>query len=202
MFDPRLVGHAPRRSTEPGPVEDLDEGRAGSVLLTDARTRVARSTSIRCRPKYARALTENSIRQLSKHSGCEDAEERYAVLYDFVHHNLGSSTLANAGSAASTLTIVDDDLLDTPSHVRRIFGAAMADLNATSPPPKVDLVGRHLEMIGMDTTIHRVKGDVRSEEVLRRLVDADVVICATDTHGSRTAMLTGGPRLAPATDPR
>jgi molybdopterin-synthase adenylyltransferase len=86
------------------------------------------------------------------------------------------------------LTIVDDDVLDGPSNLRRVFGATVADLNASTPPAKVDVVGRHLDVIGLGTVIARVKGDVRNEEVMSRLVDADVVVCATDTHGSRAAI--------------
>lgn len=43
----------------------------------------------------------NSIRQLNKHPEYGDSENRYATLSDFVHHNLGSATLANAGSATA-----------------------------------------------------------------------------------------------------
>ena len=86
------------------------------------------------------------------------------------------------------LTIVDDDVLDTPSNLRRSFGATAADLNATTPPAKVDVIGRHLDVIGLDTVIARVKGDVRDDEVMRHLIDADLVVCATDTHGSRAAI--------------
>lgn len=83
------------------------------------------------------------------------------------------------------LIIVDDDLLDTPSNVRRIVGARAVDLAVTSAVPKVDVVGRHLADIGLDTEIVRLRADVRAEEPFRTLLDADVVVCATDTHGSR-----------------
>lgn len=43
----------------------------------------------------------HSIRQLGSHPDYSDAEARYATLCDFVHHNLGSATLANAGSATA-----------------------------------------------------------------------------------------------------
>ena len=69
-----------------------------------------------------------------------------------------------------------------------MFGSTAADLRATTPPAKVDVVGRHLDQLGLGTTIRRIKGDVRSENVFRALLDADVVICATDTHGSRAVL--------------
>ncbi len=61
------------------------------------------------------------------------------------------------------ILIVDYDHLDTPSNVRRVFGSTVADLRATAPPHKVDVVGRHLDQIGLGVKIRRVKGDVRTE---------------------------------------
>lgn len=86
------------------------------------------------------------------------------------------------------MTIVDDDTLDTPSNVRRVVGSTAADLHATAPPAKVDVVGRHLEQLGLAVPIHRVKGDVREQHTFRALLDTDIVICATDTHGSRAVL--------------
>jgi len=82
----------------------------------------------------------------------------------------------------------DVDCLDTPSNVRRVFGAAIADLDAAVSPPKVDVVGRHLQQLGFDTRIRRTHADVRSDQAFRQLLDADVVISATDTHGSRAVL--------------
>lgn len=87
-----------------------------------------------------------------------------------------------------SVTIVDQDLLDTSSNVRRVVGSTPSDLRATQPPPKVDVVGRHLDGIGLGVPTRRVNGDVRYEDVFRELLDADVVICATDTHGSRAVV--------------
>ncbi len=87
-----------------------------------------------------------------------------------------------------SITLIDDDLLDTASNVRRVFGSTGADLRATAPAPKVDVVGRHLEELLLDVSIRRVKGDVRTEGIYRALLDTDIVICGTDTHGSRAAV--------------
>jgi hypothetical protein len=103
--------------------------------------------------------------------------------------------------AVSTVTLVDHDALDTPSNVRRVFGSVAADLRATTPPGKVDVVGRHLDQLGLGVTIRRITGDVRSEPIFRALLDADVVICGTDTHGSRAAMNElASPYLLPVID--
>jgi molybdopterin/thiamine biosynthesis adenylyltransferase len=91
--------------------------------------------------------------------------------------------LARMGVAE--IILVDHDSLDTESNVRRVFGSTTADFHLTVPPPKVDVVGRHLEQLGLGVNIQRVNGDVRTEVVFRTLLDADVVINGTDTHGSR-----------------
>jgi molybdopterin/thiamine biosynthesis adenylyltransferase len=83
---------------------------------------------------------------------------------------------------------IEHDRLDTPSNVRRVFGSRQDHLNQVPPPAKVDVVGDHLDAIGLDTTVTRVDADVRVESAFRKLLDCDVVICATDTHGSRAVL--------------
>ena len=87
-----------------------------------------------------------------------------------------------------SVTIVDHDLLDTPSNVRRVAGSTVLDMRQATPPAKVDVVGRHLDQLGLGVPVRRVCGDVRREEVFRELLDVDVVMCATDTHGSRAVL--------------
>jgi molybdopterin/thiamine biosynthesis adenylyltransferase len=94
--------------------------------------------------------------------------------------------LARMGVAE--LTLIDDDVFDTPSNVRRVFGSTIADLNATDPPAKVDVVGRYIDLLGLSPPITRVRADVRRESAFRRLLDTDVVIGATDTRGSRAVV--------------
>jgi hypothetical protein len=89
---------------------------------------------------------------------------------------------------AGAVTIVDSDVLDTPSNVRRVIGSTPGDLRCYTPPAKVDVVGRHLDQIGLGVPVRRVVGDVRHERVFRNLLDTDVVICATDSHGSRAIL--------------
>jgi len=89
---------------------------------------------------------------------------------------------------AGSVTLVDSDVLDTPSNVRRVVGSTPSDLRATSAPAKVDVVGNYLDQLGLGVPVHRVVGDVRDEPAWRELLDVDVVLGCTDTHGSR-AML-------------
>jgi molybdopterin/thiamine biosynthesis adenylyltransferase len=94
--------------------------------------------------------------------------------------------LVRIGTRSAILN--DSDRLDTPSNVRRVFGATMSDLDAAIAPPKVDVVGGHVQQLGVNTRIRRIHADVRTEAAFRHLLDADVVISATDTHGSRAVL--------------
>lgn len=94
--------------------------------------------------------------------------------------------LARMGTAS--VTLIDNDLLDTPSNVRRVVGSKAVDLRASTPSPKVDIVGRHLDQLELGIGVRRVHGDVRTEHVFRELLDTDAVICATDSHGSRAIL--------------
>jgi hypothetical protein len=89
---------------------------------------------------------------------------------------------------AAEVIVVEHDVLDTPSNVRRVSGSTVRDLNRTVPPPKVDVVADHLEAIGLAGGIRRVNADVREEVAFRELLDCDVVLCGTDTHGSRAVV--------------
>lgn len=102
---------------------------------------------------------------------------------------LGSPAAEQLVRIGTRSVILNDlDRVDTPSNVRRMFGATIADTNAVIPRAKVDVVGDHLEQLGFDACVRRIHGDVRTEEVFRQLLDADIVICATDTHGSRAVL--------------
>jgi molybdopterin/thiamine biosynthesis adenylyltransferase len=93
-----------------------------------------------------------------------------------------------ARMGAGEVTIVDHDALDTPSNVRRVFGSTISDLRGSEPPAKVDVVGRHLDQLGLSRPMIRVAADVRRESAFRQLLDTDIVICGTDTHGSRAVI--------------
>lgn len=86
------------------------------------------------------------------------------------------------------LTLVDNDLLDTASNVRRVFGSTMYDITAQPPFTKVDIVGRHIQNLGFDTEVIRLSADIRAKQILPQLLDSDVVIGTTDTHGSRAIL--------------
>jgi hypothetical protein len=84
------------------------------------------------------------------------------------------------------LVIVDGDVLDTASNLRRVVGATNADLGRGIN--KADLAKRHLERLGLGTQVEAIAADVRNEAVGRRLLDMDVIMCTTDTHSSRAVV--------------
>ncbi|MCD6726126.1 MAG: ThiF family adenylyltransferase [Solirubrobacteraceae bacterium] len=98
----------------------------------------------------------------------------------------GAEELVRMG--VKEVVIIEHDRLDTPSNVRRVFGSRRIHLDEEPPPAKVDVVGDHLDAIGLDAEVTRVDADVRVESAFRKLLDCDVVVCATDTHGSRAVI--------------
>ena len=89
--------------------------------------------------------------------------------------------LARMGVAG--MTLIDPDVIDTPSNLRRISGSAFDDLAAQTP--KATVAARHLNELHLVERLDPIQGDVRAEEVARTLIDADLVLSTTDTHSSR-----------------
>jgi hypothetical protein len=82
------------------------------------------------------------------------------------------------------LALIDPDVLDHPSGVRRVFGTTLTDYKSGSCS-KVRRVAAHLQMIGLATEVITVASDVRDAVALPALLDADIVLCGTDSHSSR-----------------
>lgn len=89
--------------------------------------------------------------------------------------------LARMGVAR--LKVIDPDVVDTPSNLRRITGATQADLEFAAA--KADVVTRHVDGLGLGTSADPLAADVRTDHVARHLLDLDVIISTTDTHSSR-----------------
>ena len=86
------------------------------------------------------------------------------------------------------VSVVDHDRLDTPSNIRRIFGARISDLATRPAATKVSIVARNCDSAELETRIEPIHGDIRQPRVFRHLLDADVVLCATDSHSSRAVI--------------
>jgi len=102
---------------------------------------------------------------------------------------VGSPTAEQAiRMGVKRLVLVDGGFLDTESNVRRVFGSRPSDLRRPEARKKVDVVGDHVDGLEFGIPVVRVSGDVRMEEVFRNLLDTDLVINATDNHGSRAVV--------------
>ncbi len=82
----------------------------------------------------------------------------------------------------SKILLVDPDVLDDLSNLRRVVGSRRSDLGA----PKAEIVGGYLSSLGLSTQVDVLSCDVRDENVMRRLLDCDFVMNTTDTQSSRT----------------
>lgn len=141
----------------------------------EIRLRAAEDSDLDARQRDALGIVHDAVRRL--HIGVVGAG------------GLGSpigEQITRMGAAE--VTLIEHDDLDTPSNVRRVSGSTVRHLNYTKPPAKVDVVGDHLEGIGLAGAIRRVNADVREEHAFRELLDCDVVLCGTDTHGSRAVI--------------
>ncbi len=97
-----------------------------------------------------------------------------------------AETLARMGVAE--IRLIDHDDLDTPSNARRVFGVGRTDAEASPPLHKARAVVAGLERLDLGTTLKAIVGDIRDPEVQERLLDVDLIVNGTDTHGSRASV--------------
>ena len=165
----------------------------GELQLVDRIVSIGRTM------RFHTPVTANPTRRSTDVPGLDDRQrDALGAVHDLVRGlHVGVVGAGGLGSpiaeqlvrmGVGELTLVDEDVLDTPSNVRRVFGSATADLHASDPPAKVDVVGRHVDLLGLSRPITRLRADVRGESAFRSLLDTDVVICGTDTHGSRAVV--------------
>jgi molybdopterin/thiamine biosynthesis adenylyltransferase len=81
------------------------------------------------------------------------------------------------------IVVVDPDVIDTESNLRRIVGSQPTDFSFHTG--KAAVIKRHLREVSPDVDVVAVKSDVREEGVARTLLDCDVIFATTDTHSSR-----------------
>jgi len=77
--------------------------------------------------------------------------------------------------------LVDPDIVEE-TNLNRVVGATRLDVDQ----PKVSVAARYLRSFLEGVAIEAVVGDVIHDNVARRLIDADLIFCCTDSHGSRS----------------
>ena len=93
--------------------------------------------------------------------------------------------LARAGVGGFVL--VDYQRLSA-SNLERVHGSTRADLAATDPPFKVEVMSRMIREINPRACVEAIVGNVLDEEVLDALLRADLILNCTDTQHSRAAL--------------
>lgn len=76
--------------------------------------------------------------------------------------------------------LVDWDIVDR-TNLNRIYGATESDVGR----PKIDVAERVIREARANPGIVPIRADVTKRGVGRRLVDADLIFCCTDSHASR-----------------
>lgn len=95
----------------------------------------------------------------------------------------GSSVAVQlARMGVKRLRLVDFDLIDA-SNVSRVYGSTKKDVGK----PKVDVVKRHLKSFSK-TKVTSLKADVTRDDLVRDLIDSDVLFGCTDNLASRATL--------------
>jgi len=81
------------------------------------------------------------------------------------------------------LIIADGQKLDR-SNVSRVFGSTTRDVGV----PKVELMARNADHIGLGTTIEPIEKDITFASVMKRFRDCDVVFGCTDDQWGRSIL--------------
>ena len=79
--------------------------------------------------------------------------------------------------------LVDPDSLEL-SNLNRVVGAFTGDVGRS----KCEVAAQYVQQFSSDADVQVVNGDIVHESVARHLVDADMIFCCTDSHGSRSVV--------------
>ncbi|MHB8724020.1 MAG: HesA/MoeB/ThiF family protein [Casimicrobiaceae bacterium] len=79
--------------------------------------------------------------------------------------------------------LIDPDVIEN-TNLNRIVNATRADLGAN----KAEVAAQYVRSFDQRALVDVVTGDVARDAVARRMIDADVIMCCTDSHGSRSVI--------------
>lgn len=84
---------------------------------------------------------------------------------------------------------IRDFILIDPDHIEltnlnRVVGATFEDVGVD----KIEVAVRYVKRFDPDVFVQGIVGDIVHSSVAKRLVDADVIFCCTDSHGSRSVI--------------
>jgi len=79
--------------------------------------------------------------------------------------------------------LIDPDVVEA-TNLNRVVNATHTVLGAN----KVELAAKYIRLFNGQASVEAIAGDVAIDAVARRLVDADLIMCCTDSHGSRSVI--------------
>lgn len=80
-------------------------------------------------------------------------------------------------------TLIDPDKLEQ-SNLNRVVSASEGDIGRF----KSEVAARYIHQFSSDAEVRNINGDISYASVARNLLDADVIFCCTDSHGSRSVV--------------
>lgn len=202
-------------------VRDLIDGPFISLVISadgcwagvTATERGLEPLSISVAGRHLRTWPAHGARVPVSHNPLDDRQTQalgvsgQRVLQDLVVAVIGAGGLGSP--VAETLVrmgvgevvLVDDDVLDTPSNLRRIFGASSEALKRQRPPHKSELIAEYLNGLGIGSLVTPIVGDIREPSTQGKVLRCHLLINGTDTHSSRAAVTELAVRAAlPAID--
>jgi hypothetical protein len=79
--------------------------------------------------------------------------------------------------------LIDPDVVDE-TNLNRLVGAASSDIGQT----KASVAARYLKAFDKRVSLEVLVDNVVRDSVARKLVDSDLILCCTDSHGSRAVV--------------
>lgn len=95
--------------------------------------------------------------------------------------SIAAQQLAHLG--VRDFVMIDPDHLEL-TNLNRVVGASEPDVGLS----KSELARRHVQAIASTARVRSVVGDVTRDSVAKELLDTDVILCCTDSHGSRSVV--------------
>ena len=81
------------------------------------------------------------------------------------------------------LLLIDPDSIEL-TNLNRVVGATIHDIGDS----KCNVAARYVKKFEPEAEVRSIVADVTTESVARNLIDADLIVCCTDSHGSRSVI--------------
>ncbi len=156
-------------------------------LLTPARVvslgekRVIEFEGIVSTDNLQAEVFDRQIRAFGEHGQRVLRDLRVAIVGLGGTGSIAMQQLAHLG--VKNFILIDPDTLES-SNLNRVVGTSAPDVGDS----KVDVAKRFLGRFSTDIAVRALVGDVVYASIARQLVDADLILACTDSHGSRAVV--------------